>query len=531
MQRDPGQGEPMEPLEPRDSNTVAGGNKTAAAVAAADRAEAEEVEVHMEAERDDVAAHEAGESALADGRDDRISAERHSAAAAAAEAEDEAGSEEQEHDCGSSLSAAVDDEDTHSDTPSQTFYDRPALFLRQQLPESAWEADDATAVCHQCSRRFTLFVRRHHCRRCGLVFCDTCSQRRILLAAPVTPTQGGYYMQRPPPPAVAAAAIQSDDDLPLAHSLYVGGARALCWRFREHRACDACARVVDRLPPASADSIALVAVDSESSGAIENAYNIFRDPGALSDDADASGTTHSLQQQNTSRGTGTAATGLPLLQRRRQQSSSSICVCPVCMRDWATVWAAMARVPGEGWQEAQERHIRDCIEDTSAEMQGGTRRRMRQTEDARRSRSVQGRGDDPSHHAAAGSVARDMAPQNRRSVGFLSFFDRTPPQGSSGLDAVHQALAAAQQSQQDQRRVGAAESLPNPRAARSPMGVRFVSYRLTGDTPLLGQECPICFEDFEPGQHVARLNCLCTYHQPCISEWLQRTPACPVHYE
>ncbi|KAJ2387348.1 hypothetical protein GGI23_006298, partial [Coemansia sp. RSA 2559] len=67
---------------------------------------------------------------------------------------------------------------------SQMFYPRPALFQRQLLPESAWEPDDATAVCHQCSRRFTLFLRRHHCRRCGLVFCDTCSQRRILLAAP-----------------------------------------------------------------------------------------------------------------------------------------------------------------------------------------------------------------------------------------------------------------------------------------------------------------------------------------------------------
>ncbi|KAJ2664203.1 hypothetical protein IWW48_000972 [Coemansia sp. RSA 1200] len=524
MQQDPGRGEQVEPSEPRDSDMGAGNDRATVA----DRAEAEEVEVHMEAERDNIAAREAGETAAADGRDDRISAERHSTTTS--EADGGAGSEEREHDFGSSLSAEADDDDTHSETHSQTFYDRPALFLRQQLPESAWEADDATAVCHQCSRRFTLFVRRHHCRRCGLVFCDTCSQRRILLAAPVTPTQGGYYMQRPPPP-VAAAATQSDDDLPLAHNLYVGGARALCWRFREHRACDACARAVDRLPPASADSIALVAVDSESSGAIENAYNIFRDPSALSDDADASGMIHSPQQQNTTRGAGTASTGLPLLQRRRQQSSSSICVCPVCMRDWATVWAAMARVPGEGWQEAQERHIRDCIEDTSAEMQGGTRRRLRQTGDARRSRSVQGRGDDPSHHAAAGSVARDVAPQNRRSVGFLSFFDRTPPQGSGGLDAVHHALAAAQQSQQNQRRLGAAESLPNPRAARSPMGVRFVSYRLTGDTPLLGQECPICFEDFEPGQHVARLNCLCTYHQPCISEWLQRTPACPVHYE
>ncbi|KAJ2570309.1 hypothetical protein IW140_002402 [Coemansia sp. RSA 1813] len=380
-----------------------------------------------------------------------------------------------------------------ADATSQMFYRRPALFLRQLLPESAWEPDDTTSVCHQCSRRFTLFLRRHHCRRCGLIFCDTCSQRRILLASPVTPAQGGYYSQQP---------VLSDDDLPLAHHLYAGSSRAMCWRFHEHRACDACAESVDRLPTAGTESIALVPVDSESSGAAENAYNIFRDSSFLS--GEAGGPHH---QRSTSGGA---------TQMRRQQSSSSICVCPVCMRDWATVWSSMTRVPGEGWQEAQERHIRECIEDTSAEMQGGGARR-RQQSDARRSRSVQGRAHDSQH------VSQPVPEQPRRSVGFLSFFDRTPPRDTSSLETVHQALAAGQQRGDDTH--------VNTRVARSPMGVRYVSYKLTSDTPLLGQECPICFDDFEPGQRVARLNCLCTYHQPCINDWLQRTPACPVHYE
>ncbi|KAJ2176547.1 hypothetical protein GGH18_006183, partial [Coemansia sp. RSA 530] len=57
---------------------------------------------------------------------------------------------------------------------------------------------------------------------------------------------------------------------------------------------------------------------------------------------------------------------------------------------------------------------------------------------------------------------------------------------------------------------------PAHRMARSPMGVKYVAYKLNSDTPLLGQECAICFDDFEPGQQVARLNCLCTYHLPCI---------------
>ncbi|ORX70828.1 hypothetical protein DL89DRAFT_141190 [Linderina pennispora] len=50
--------------------------------------------------------------------------------------------------------------------------------MRQCLPESAWEPDEATATCRQDGRRFTLFLRRHHCRRCGLGFL-----RRVLCPA------------------------------------------------------------------------------------------------------------------------------------------------------------------------------------------------------------------------------------------------------------------------------------------------------------------------------------------------------------
>lgn len=49
-------------------------------------------------------------------------------------------------------------------------------------------------------------------------------------------------------------------------------------------------------------------------------------------------------------------------------------------------------------------------------------------------------------------------------------------------------------------------------------------------------ECAICFEDFENGDRVARMNCLCVFHSTCIEEWfeVQRdrlgvSLTCPVH--
>ncbi|CAG7848416.1 SubName: Full=Uncharacterized protein {ECO:0000313/EMBL:CCA71703.1} [Serendipita indica DSM 11827] len=44
-----------------------------------------------------------------------------------------------------------------------------------------WERDDAVQECNNCRRRFTFFLRKHHCRRCGKIFCDSCSSRKALL--------------------------------------------------------------------------------------------------------------------------------------------------------------------------------------------------------------------------------------------------------------------------------------------------------------------------------------------------------------
>ncbi|TRM67932.1 hypothetical protein BD626DRAFT_394536 [Schizophyllum amplum] len=44
-----------------------------------------------------------------------------------------------------------------------------------------WERDDSVRDCRDCGRRFTFLLRRHHCRRCGRIFCDRCSSYRALL--------------------------------------------------------------------------------------------------------------------------------------------------------------------------------------------------------------------------------------------------------------------------------------------------------------------------------------------------------------
>ncbi|WFC94438.1 hypothetical protein MBRA1_001068 [Malassezia brasiliensis] len=44
-----------------------------------------------------------------------------------------------------------------------------------------WEDDHDVRACRKCGRTFTFFVRKHHCRRCGCIFCDACTTHRAHL--------------------------------------------------------------------------------------------------------------------------------------------------------------------------------------------------------------------------------------------------------------------------------------------------------------------------------------------------------------
>ncbi|XP_040382342.1 protein FREE1 [Oryza brachyantha] len=46
-----------------------------------------------------------------------------------------------------------------------------------------WVPDEAANKCHSCAADFNPFNRRHHCRNCGEIFCDKCSQGRTALTA------------------------------------------------------------------------------------------------------------------------------------------------------------------------------------------------------------------------------------------------------------------------------------------------------------------------------------------------------------
>ena len=68
------------------------------------------------------------------------------------------------------------------------FYQKVFGFLgyNPELPESIekeemsmWVPDNLAQTCYKCHKQFSLFMRKHHCRICGNVFCKDCSQKMV----------------------------------------------------------------------------------------------------------------------------------------------------------------------------------------------------------------------------------------------------------------------------------------------------------------------------------------------------------------
>jgi hypothetical protein len=44
-----------------------------------------------------------------------------------------------------------------------------------------WVEDQTVSTCTKCRVEFTYAVAKHHCRRCGLVFCSDCTRNKSIV--------------------------------------------------------------------------------------------------------------------------------------------------------------------------------------------------------------------------------------------------------------------------------------------------------------------------------------------------------------
>uniref|UniRef100_A0ABM5FA00 Zinc finger FYVE domain-containing protein 26 n=1 Tax=Pogona vitticeps TaxID=103695 RepID=A0ABM5FA00_9SAUR len=66
----------------------------------------------------------------------------------------------------------------------QTFSPQEFMPPEKPPPKQDWIPDEAEDTCMVCkTERFTMFNRRHHCRRCGRLVCNSCSTKKMVVEA------------------------------------------------------------------------------------------------------------------------------------------------------------------------------------------------------------------------------------------------------------------------------------------------------------------------------------------------------------
>ncbi|KAF9955546.1 hypothetical protein BGZ72_003635 [Mortierella alpina] len=230
----------------------------------------------------------------------------------------------------------------------QHFHSPPPVF------EAKWELDSKAIECRECHRKFSLFLRRHHCRRCGHVVCDKCSSHRATLH----PSMVVYD--------------------PSSNEAFINH-QALSRRntYQSYRVCDSCH---ESLGPARSLSLGSASGSASGSGSgagsqlqyhrsyhgqpsSHNAgggrhYPSSTAGGSAPADGSvgvylpSSGYGQNLRSHSSSRSSSSSNLH-PTPMVRNASSSSLMSECPVC----GAVLAGL-----EGGKAAQEAHVQDCLE-------------------------------------------------------------------------------------------------------------------------------------------------------------------------
>ncbi|KLU91129.1 hypothetical protein MAPG_09652 [Magnaporthiopsis poae ATCC 64411] len=377
----------------------------------------------------------------------------------------------------------------------------PAIVLPR------WQPDAEVTLCPICHTQFSIFVRKHHCRKCGRVVCNSCSPHRITI-----PFQ---FIVQPPGqtrrPRYAHPMLGGELGYPDSSAL-VGGDRV--------RLCNPCVPDPNTSPPQtqlspgaqrsphhrSRSSAGSTQASPEgtpdrrpdmyvSLGAIGNAYarsrSITMQPeGGVSPGPRGSSNPYPSTQRSIM--TGTPPSYLPSQHRYqpavdpRQSGGPSTTTahyrhrrslpppppqpqyqiaeedeCPVCHRE-------LPRRTLPNVDALRESHITACI---------------------------------ITHSTYGASPAR-------------------PPASSAAGNGDGGEGSSSASSAQTQSRL---PPIPPRRTGMFP-------YLATEKDCVDSAECTICLEEFEVGAPMARLECLCRFHHACISAWFVNHPGrCPVH--
>lgn len=62
-------------------------------------------------------------------------------------------------------------------------------ILNNQKNARRWESDTDVASCNACEKQFSVTVRKHHCRQCGLIYCGDCTSKSAHITSSKKPVR------------------------------------------------------------------------------------------------------------------------------------------------------------------------------------------------------------------------------------------------------------------------------------------------------------------------------------------------------
>jgi len=397
-----------------------------------------------------------------------------------------------------------------------------------------WQPDSEVSECPICKRPFTWMFRRHHCRKCGRVVCNDCSPHRITI-----PRQ---FIVHPPGPNVAPSSGQGVrsryDPIDLTaddNDEERSGGLSSPYRFppleggEKVRLCNPCVPdpqpdPFSNYPPTENE---LTRREFPWSHAIGH---------ARASSHEGVGTRPVIPAKDDSLHNPLGYDGSGGLQNRMHYMSSQH--GQTSQSRYRSVLSSSAggdrsfAVPSREFLPPERRSSygmsrpsypasrqpRDELATPASRTISGSHvptRAPYETAATRFPVSLQNVLNGPSRPRLE---ERDICPICRRAL---------PPRGPNGDETMREAhimdcIRARDPSYQ-------VEGAGGPSQARVHM-LPFVA----NEKDCVGedgspQECSICMVEYDVGDELARLECLCKFHKTCIVEWLERKAECPVH--
>ncbi|KAM3089300.1 hypothetical protein ACMFMG_000904 [Clarireedia jacksonii] len=463
-----------------------------------------------------------------------------------------------------------------SSRPTQHYTSEPEA-VRTEVIVPRWQPDAEVTKCPICHTAFGWLNRKHHCRKCGRVVCNSCSPHRITI-----PYQ--YIVQPPDHPSPYSSItynrlLDPQAEGRINNSLEFGGGDRV-------RLCNPCVPDPNVAPPQTNQtghveeprhalgyhgrsqssiitSTGIGSLPSEARFRLAEHHRsrTTREP-TTSRRAPAAGlgthprTAEEFQNWYRERAAANNGQGVrsrsstvcnPILFVRHMLIRYKVAVTGRDVTEDMRSFLQNVRGPSPSWQSA-----------SNARTSAPSQRYAMSGEDLRsrplpRTPQIREEDECPICHRELPSSSLPNA-ETLRSDHIISCIDRATNRlnlGSNSTNtattppASHPPLTITQSSSQSSSSPVSATSTPlNPPSATNtplPAHVQIAPpepLRRTGVFPYIATEkdcqddaeCQICLEEYEPGVHMGRLECFCKFHLSCIRKWFEKHPGrCPMH--